>query len=314
MNELNSNMSLSRYQFELLKYLEKHGEGCYPLRCISDSINISGSEVSRDLAFAAENGLIARDGDNLAITAKGLEALEPYRVKRAIILAAGFGARMVPVTLDMPKPLVTVNGVRIIDTLIDALVAADIKDISLVRGYKKEMFDVLLEKYPFIRMVDNDGYDKANNISSTLVARDKLDECYICEADLMISNPAIIEKYQYASNYLGSYSLESDDWNLELENGRGVKYKKGGKYCYNCYGISYWTKEDSAKLRSDLQKCWDREGGHDLFWEFVPLHELKDEYVVEVRQCNKTDIIEIDNFYELVLLDPSYENYKAKEQ
>ena len=83
-------------------------------------------------------GAILRDENLLEITAKGLDMLEPYRVKRAVIMAAGFGSRMVPVTLDRPKPMVKVNGVRIIDTLLDALVSVGIKDITLVRGYKKE--------------------------------------------------------------------------------------------------------------------------------------------------------------------------------
>lgn len=303
---------LTRYQFELLSFLERNGAGEYSQRAISDSINISGSQVGRDLAWAVGEGLITRDGDRLEVTAAGLEALEPYRVKRAVVLAAGFGSRMVPVSLDLPKPIVKVGGVRIIDTLLDALVRVGIKDITIVRGYKKECMDELLEKYPFISFIDNDDYDKSNNISSTLIAGDKLDECYLCEADLMISNPDIIRKYQYASNYLGSFSIESDDWCFELEGGRAINYRKGGKNCFNAYGISYWTKKDSAKLRQDLKKCWDMPDGHDLFWEFVPLHVLKDEYDVQIRQCSKFDIIEIDNFYELVLLDPSYADYKPK--
>ena len=98
-------------------------------------------------------------------------------------MAAGFGSRMVPVTLDRPKPMVKVNGVRIIDTLLDALVSVGIKDITLVRGYKKEKFDEITDKYPFIKFVDNDVYDKTNNISSAMAALENVDECYLCEAD-----------------------------------------------------------------------------------------------------------------------------------
>ena len=79
-----------------------------------------------------------------------------YEAKRAIVLAAGFGSRMVPVTLQTPKPLVKVKGTRIIDTLLDSLLEAGIDDITIVRGYKKEAFDELLEKYPFLQFRDND--------------------------------------------------------------------------------------------------------------------------------------------------------------
>ena len=153
----------------------------------------------------------------LSVTEAGLAALEPYRVKRAVILAAGFGSRMMPATTACPKPLVTVNGVPILETLLDALTAAGIRDIIIVRGYRKGCFDALLEKYPFLTLVDNDLYDQANNISSAMAVLDKIDGCYLCEADLYITNPAVITKYQYARNILGDYSLETDDWSFPLD-------------------------------------------------------------------------------------------------
>ena len=89
------------------------------------------------------------------------------KVERAIIMAAGFGSRMVPVTLTTPKPLVSVNGTRIIETLIERILKADIHEIYIIRGYLKEKFDVLLEKYPFIKFIDNDNYDKENIMALT---------------------------------------------------------------------------------------------------------------------------------------------------
>ena len=157
---------MNRYQFEVLAFLEKNGKNVYAIRTLSDKLKISGTEVSKALDELTNIGAILRNENLLEITAKGLDMLEPYRVKRAVIMAAGFGSRMVPVTLDRPKPMVKVNGVRIIDTLLDALVSVGIKDITLIRGYKKEKFDEITDKYPFIKFVDNDVYDKTNNISS----------------------------------------------------------------------------------------------------------------------------------------------------
>ena len=151
---------MNRYQFEVLTYIEKNGKKKYPMRTLSDTLKISGTAISKALDELENEALIKRCEDQMEITERGLEALEPYRVKRAVIMAAGFGSRMVPVTLDRPKPMVAVNGVRIIDTLLDALVSVGIKDITLVRGYKKEKFDEILDKYPFINLVDNDIYDK----------------------------------------------------------------------------------------------------------------------------------------------------------
>lgn len=299
-------MSISRYEFEVLAYLEKNGEKAYPMRTLVDALKISGTAIGKCLDDMESGGLVGRRGDTLRITEKGLAALEPYRVKKAVILAAGFGSRMMPATADRPKPLVTVNGVRIIDTLLDALVAVGITDITLVRGYKKERFDDILGKYPFLRLVDNDIYAGTNNISSVMAVLDELDACYLCEADLYITNPDIITKYQYASNILGSYSLETDDWSFRLDNGHITDYRKGNTYCYNYYGISYWTPEDSAKLRADFRQVYEEEGGCDYFWEFIPLVLRKEKYAVEIRPCEKSDIMEIDNYYELQQLDPSY--------
>lgn len=306
-------MTFSRYQFEVLAYLEKEGSREYTVRELGDTLKISGTAISKSLDELTNMGYINNSDMVLRITDSGLQALEPYRVKKAVIMGAGFGSRMVPVTLDRPKPLVKVNGVRIIDTLLDALVAVGITDITFVRGYKKEKFDELYEKYPFIKLVDNDIYESTNNISSIMAVLDSIDTCYLCEADLYISNPNVITKYQYCSNILGSYSLETDDWSFKLDNGHIVEYQKGNTYCYNYYGISYWTKEDSAKLRKDFKQVYEEEeGGKDYFWEFIPLVLRHDDYEVEIRQCEKADIMEIDNFYELVQLDPSFKDYPSQ--
>lgn len=300
-------MSISRYEFELLTYLEKNGRREYSIRELTDSLSISGTAISRGIEALTVSCCITKNGDVLGITPQGLETLEPYRVKKAVIMAAGFGSRMMPATAERPKPLVKVNGVCIIETLLDALLAVEIKDITIVRGYRKERFDDLLEKYPFLRLVDNDIYDQTNNISSAMAALEFIDGCYLCEADLYITNPNIITKYQYCSNILGSYSLETDDWSFRLKDGFITEYQKGNTYCYSYYGISYWTPEDCVKLRADFRQVYEEEnGGRDYFWEFIPLVLRKENYTVEIRQCRKSDIIEIDNYYELAQLDPSY--------
>jgi len=299
---------LTRYEFEILTFIEKNGPTEFSVRALSDTLCIAGATLSTCVAALKDKGYISDDGSSeLKITLQGLEALEPYRVRRAVIMAAGFGSRMLPATADRPKPLVSVLGVRILDTLLDALVNVGITDITVIRGYKKERFDDLLPKYPFLKLVDNDLYDKTNNISSVMQVLDRIDACYLCEADLYITNPGVITKYQYCSNILGSYSLETDDWSFRMDNGYITDYRKGNTYCYNYYGISYWTPEDSAKLRADFKDVYENEkGGKDYFWEFIPLVLRKEKYRVEIRQCRKQDIMEIDNYYELAQLDPAY--------
>lgn len=299
---------MNRYEFEIMTYLERRKEQEYTLRMISDSLKISGTMISKSLEVLEKNKWIQKNGNKIKVTEDGMEALEPYRVKKAVVMAAGFGSRMMPATSDRPKPLVTVNGVRILDTLLDALVRVGIEDITIVRGYKKERFDELFGKYPFVKLVDNDEYNQTNNISSAIAVLDAIDNCYLCEADLYITNPDVITKYQYASNILGSYSLETDDWSFRQdEKGCIIDYQKGNTFCYNYYGISYWNKEDSARLRADFAYVYNQvKDGKEYFWEFIPLVLMKENYHVEIRQCNKSDIMEIDNYYELAQLDPSY--------
>ena len=177
-------MALTRYEFEILAYLEREKK-CFSVRQLSDALCISGTAVIKCLENMRDTGLIRESGTELSVTEKGLDALEPYRVKRAIILAAGFGSRMMPATADRPKPMVRVNGTRIIDTLLDALVAVDIREITIIGGYQFDKLKDLLEKYPFVKLIENKDYDTTNNISSAILSFDTLhDGCYFCEADL----------------------------------------------------------------------------------------------------------------------------------
>ena len=313
--ERDGESALSRYEFDMLTWLEKHGRGMYTQRTLSDEMTVSLTNVSRILRDLEEKDYIniLADGQ-MEISEKGLKALEPFRVRKAVILAAGFGSRLAPVTLDTPKPLVKINGVRIIDTLLDALTEKGITNITIVRGYRKEQFDALKEKYPTIQFRDNPDYNVTNNISSAMCALDVIDRCYICEADLYITNPDIIHKYEYCSGYLGAKVSETDDWCFRKRNGCVDRYQMGGTDCYQAYGISYWDSRDSEQLKADLSKVYRSRGGRENLWEQVPLRICRKNYQLEVFKCHKSDIIEIDNFTELIAADPSYANYPGHEQ
>ncbi|GHT66606.1 hypothetical protein FACS1894110_10580 [Spirochaetia bacterium] len=236
-----------------------------------------------------------------------IAALEPYRAKRAVFIAAGFGSRMVPITLNTPKPLIRVKGMRIIDTLLDAVIAAGIEEIYIVRGYLGEQFDQLLYKYPSIRFVENPLYNETNNISSALCARYFFKNAYVFESDLLLRNPALITKYQYTSNILGVPVQETDDWYLKTTDGVISEMGQGGRDCYHWYGISYWTERDGALLAEHLKQAFDKvEGARGRIWDYTPLDYFKKDYRVEVRECTFDDIIEIDTFSELKKLDETY--------
>ena len=284
---MKKNVCLTREEFELLVRMEK-GQCC----CNAD-------ELVKQLE---EKGLVEKD----EITACGMEALEPYRVKRAVFIAAGFGSRMVPVTLNTPKPLVRVHGKRIIDTLLDAVVAAGIEEIVIVRGYLGEQFDQLLKKYPQIRFIENPTYNEANNLGSALLAKDLLRNAYVFEADLVLSNPALIQKYHYCTNFLGIPVEHSDDWCFRVENGIIKEQIVGGDNCYQEVGISYWDEEAGAKLEKHIEEVFNMPKGNERYWDQVPFMFFPNEYAVEIRPCTFDDIIEIDSFKELQMFDEAY--------
>lgn len=297
-------MELSRKQFDILEALAMVRE---PLtqRDLEKKTGHSLGTINRVMKELVEAGL-AGDG---AITSAGLDALEPYRAKRAVFIAAGFGTRLVPITFNTPKPLVRVHGVRIIDRLIDACLEAGINEIIVVRGYLGELFDQLQYKYPMVRFLENPVYNEANNISSALVARYMLSNAYVFEADLLISNPAIIRKYHYSSDFLAIRTKRTDDWCFRVKDGVIQEEKVGGEGddIWQMVGISYWNDADGHKLSQDILDVYNSPGGKERYWEQVPLVYRKEHYAVEVRECFAEDIVEIDTFKELKAIDKTYD-------
>lgn len=293
---------LSRKQFDILSLLAIEKQMLTPSQIVMktkyplEAVNCVIEKLT-DVGYISDN----------TITSAGIVALEPYRVKRAVFIAAGFGTRLVPVTLNTPKPLVRVNGKRIIDGLIDACLEAGIYEIYIVRGYLAEQFDQLLYKYPMIRFLENPAYNEANNISSALCARYLLSNAYVFEADLLISNPKIIKPYHYSSNFLAIKKDRSDDWCFTVKDGIIVDEKIGGWDCWQMVGISYWDSIDGNKLSNDIKETYDMPGGKECYWDQVPLVHCKKNYKVEVRECFDSDITEIDTFRELKMLDKTYD-------
>jgi len=121
-------MDLTYNEFEILTVIERE-KNKLSQRKISELSNLSLGTVNKTITNLIDKNFI---NNNNLITKNGLDALEPYRVKRAIFLAAGFGSRMVPITLNTPKPLVLVKGKRIIETLLDAVIKAEIPEIIIV--------------------------------------------------------------------------------------------------------------------------------------------------------------------------------------
>ena len=304
MKKAGMNMKLTKKQFDILVAMTE-SNNTLTQRYLEKITNHSLGTINRVIKELSEAGFVS----NGNITNSGLNALEPYRAKRAIFIAAGFGSRLVPITFNTPKPLVRVHGVRIIDRLIDACLESGINEIYIVRGYLAELFDQLLYKYPMIKFLENSVYNEANNISSSLVARHLLSNAYVFEADLLISNPKIIKKYHYTSDFLAIKTDRTDDWCFRVKDGIIVEEKVGGQGndIWQMVGISYWNEMDGNRLSQDILDVYSSPGGKERYWEQVPLVYRKEHYKVEVTSCQANDIVEIDTFKELKAIDKTYD-------
>lgn len=235
-----------------------------------------------------------------------------YKVKRAIIMAAGIGERLQPVTLTTPKPLIKVNGVRMIDTIIDGLYSNGINEIHVVIGYLKDKFLELKEKYPNIDFIYNPYYNTCNNISSLYVARQYINDVIILDGDQIIYNNSILSPDFERSGYNSVYTEEpTNEWLQTVEGGIVISCSRtGGKKGWQLYSISRWTKEDGLKLQKHLEKEFEENKNYKIYWDDVAMFCYPNDYKLGIVPMNKDDLIEIDSLDELIEVDKSYKKYK----
>ena len=293
---------MTRKEFDVLAYLERT-RGKRSQRAIAGGVGVSVGTVNKILATLHQREWVTPD---LQLTDAGYAALEPYRAQRIVFLAAGLGSRLLPLTLNTPKPLIRVNGKRILDTAIDAALAVGIEEIYVVRGHLSEQFDQLLSKYPMIRFLENPAYNETNNISSAMCARFLLKNAYVMEADLVVNNPAVIRKYHYTSDCLGVPVALTDDWCLTSQNGVVTGLQQGGTDCHHLFTVYYWNAQDGLKLQRHIEEVYQSPGGKQRFWDQVPLTYFHKEYQVEILPCAMEDITEIDTLRELQAVDKAY--------
>lgn len=226
-------------------------------------------------------------------------------------MAAGIGKRMQPVTFETPKPLIRVNGIRIIDTVIQGLNSNNIFEIYVVVGYMKEKFYSLEKEYPGVKIIENPYYNTCNNISSLYMVRDHIDDALILDGDQMIYNDAILQPEFERSGYNCVWTdTDTDEWLLTVENGI-VKScsRSGGKDGWQLYSISRWTTQDGKKLKEHLELEFELKKNQQIYWDDIALFCHPEDYHLGIQKMNHKDVIEIDSIYELAQLDNHYKKY-----
>lgn len=237
------------------------------------------------------------------------------KITRAIIMAAGKGTRMHPITEKIPKPLIRVHGKRMIDTIIDTLHENGIYEIYVVIGYLKEAFQNLPNEVKGVTLIENPYFDTCNNISSLYVAKDYISNAIIIDGDQIITDSTILFTEFINSGYNCVWQEnDSKEWMLTLDDRFKVLScsRNGGNHAWQLYGISRWTTEDGMKLKELLELEFKEKKNTQIYWDDIAMFKHFDKFNLHGYPMHKGGVKEIDSLDELIEEDNSYRSYKGE--
>jgi len=292
--------------FNILRELEKNT----PIDKLAYACHIIDDVVNTGIESLLKGNYIKNSQKGFELTGKGQSFLQKYKADFAIIMAAGSGDRLNPVTIDTPKPLVKVHGITMIEYMIETLKSAGIDNIYVVTGYKAGMFAFLADKYDDLTLINNDLYKNANNSTTIYTVKDLLKKgknFYICEADHIVTDPSFLNKYVNQNQYLAKFIAgETDEWTFDVENDRITQIKIGGCNALNMVGITFWLAETAAYLADALEDLYKKNpNAKMLHWDVVLNMHLND-ISLGYQEVYPDQIFEIDTFDELIATDNSY--------
>jgi len=276
-------------------------------RELAAATGLSLGLVNRELKKCVSAGFLYFNEERKPVlTEAGKICMESFRVKNAIILAAGFGSRFVPLTFETPKGLLEVYGQPMIERQIEQLNVKGITEIIIVVGYKKEQFDYLIDKYG-VRLIYNPEYGVKNNLSSLYCARQWLDSSYILMSDFWIEDN-IFSLYEPKSWYSCLYNEgATSEWCISSSaSGKIKSIKIGGRNSWVLVGPAYFSSSFSELFKEYLEDYFSRPGTETFYWEQI----LKDNIKTFPMYVNKQNgnVYEFENLEELRLFDHTYVN------
>lgn len=266
---------------------------------------ISGHSLG--IVNKAINSLTNHDylDENSQLTDLSIRFIEENKPKQAVILAAGFGMRMVPINMEQPKALLEVNGERLIERQIRQLHEVGITDIYVVVGFMKESFEYLIDDFG-VKLVVNNQYASKNNLYSMKLVDFHLDNCYIIPSDVWC------DKSPFRDTELYSWYMVSDliDEDSEVRVNRKMElvrdpYKDGNEMI----GISYICRNDAEKLKDKIELLSSFEEYNDSFWEEA-LYE-NNRMFISARIMKSSNVVEINTYEQLRELDGDSDQLKS---
>ena len=281
-------------------------------RELADKMSISLGSINNLIKDAISLNYLYKDGSKIILTKTGLDYLSPFKVERAIIMAAGFGSRFVPLTFETPKGLLEVFGERMIERQIKQLHEVGIFDIIIVVGYLKEHFDYLIDKYN-VKLVYNPDYSTKNNISTLHYVYRYINNSnvYILSSDNWMREN-MYHSYEPYSWYSSIYMEgNTNEWAIEFNKKREITdIAIGGTDAYVMYGPVYFSKDFSSVFMPILEKAFFTPGSDDWYWENVLMNEIKKKNVLlpsmHINPQPTNQVYEFENLEELRAFDSKY--------
>ena len=258
--------------------------------------------VNKSLCELNQFGFVA----SMSITEKGLSLLKANKPKQAIVLAAGFGMRMVPINHETPKAFLEIDGQPLVERLICQLQEVGIHDIKIVVGFMKEQFDYLIDKYG-VQLIVNPDYAKKNNLHSLALASRYIDNAYIVPSDVWC------EKNPFSINELYSWYMVSEI--IESESDVRVNRKKelvrvtDGKDGNSMVGISYLCGSVADQVKKNILDMCKQPEYDGSFWETALYKDNK--MMASARVVSSSEVVEINTYEQLRDLDDHSEQLKS---
>lgn len=249
--------------------------------------------------------MISREEFNHYLAHHEYDKIAEFKVDNAILLAAGLSSRFKPISDVKPKGLCVVKGEILIERQIRQLQAAGINDITVVVGYKKEMFAYLKDKFN-VKLVENDTFLERNNTGSLILVTDILKNSYICSADNYFTEN-VFEPYVYHGYYSTVYVAgQTDEWCVKTDDQNIIcEVTVGGQDTDVMLGHVYFDKTFSSRFVALLQDNFDQAQVKQQVWEYLYLKHL-DELKLEVRRFAPQTILEFDSVSEAIAFDPQF--------
>lgn len=299
-------------------------------RGLSRKCGLGLGTVNSTVKKMMEDGCIEKKDSCLFVTEKGFDMLKSHRTEKAVIMAAGFGSRFVPLTLETPKGLLEVLGEPMIERQIRQLHEAGITDISIIVGYMKERFEYLADKYG-VSLIYNPEFTDKNTLASLYHAREAFRgaNTYILSSDNWLREN-LYHAYEPDAWYAAEHSEgDTSEWVLETDaKGRITDTYPGGRDCDYMYGPAYFTGEFSESFIPVLEKYYEMPGTENYYWEHVLMEMLNGRAAKrlaayfgltrEIKNLKSPEIYinlqdpgiiyEFENLEELRRFDTKYEN------